>query len=95
MFSFSKYPNRSWGPSDLLLHGYVGALSPGVKRLGVRLTTLLHLVPRLRISGASPPLLPTVYVTLFHNELFLKDYMKFQLDVMFNGDDKLIGITVY
>jgi hypothetical protein len=34
-----------------------GALTPGVKRgRGVKLTTHLHLVPRLRIHGAIPPL---------------------------------------
>jgi hypothetical protein len=58
--------------------------------MGLRLTTYLHLVPRLRISGASPPFPPTIYITLFHNELILKDYMKCHLDIMLNGDDKLI-----
>jgi len=33
----------------------IGALSPGLKQSGVNLTTDLHLVSRLRTSGATPP----------------------------------------
>jgi len=33
-----------------------GALTPGVKRPGMKLTTHLHLVPRLRMRGAIPHL---------------------------------------
>jgi hypothetical protein len=60
IFFFPKYPKR--------LCGWVcGGCSPGVKRLGLRLTTHLHLVPRLRITGASPPLPPSISATLFHS----------------------------
>jgi len=41
---FSKSPVRLWGPPSLLFGGYRGQ--------GVKLTTHLHLVPRLRTSGA-------------------------------------------
>jgi hypothetical protein len=47
--------------------GYVVAVLRGAKRLGLRLTTHLHLVPRLRITGASVPLAPIISATLFHN----------------------------
>jgi len=32
-----------------------GALSPGVKRVGCETDHYLHLVPRLRMCGATPP----------------------------------------
>jgi hypothetical protein len=48
------------GPTQLLVQWVPGALSLGVKRPGVKLTTQLHLVPRSRMSGAIPPL--PVYV---------------------------------
>jgi hypothetical protein len=40
----------------------IGALTEVLSGRGVRLTTHLHLVPRLRIRGAIPPL--TQYVSL-------------------------------
>ena len=49
-FSSPKCQDLFWGPPILLLNGYWGSL-PGLKCWGVKLTTHLHLVPRLRISG--------------------------------------------
>jgi hypothetical protein len=40
----------------------IGGSHPGVKRPGVKLTTRLHLVPRLRIRGAIPPLSQYVFM---------------------------------
>jgi hypothetical protein len=37
-------PNRLWGPPNLLSDGYRGALSPRVKKQGVKVTTHLQLV---------------------------------------------------
>jgi hypothetical protein len=52
-------PNRRdllWGPTSLLFSGY-RAFFPWDKAAGnVRRTTHLHLVPRLRMDGAVPPL---------------------------------------
>jgi len=42
---------RPWGPPSLLFNGYRGSLAR-VKQLGVNVTTHLHPVPRLRMSGA-------------------------------------------
>jgi len=39
-----------------------GDLSSGVKRPGVELTPHLHLVPKLRLRGAIPPLLQYVFM---------------------------------
>jgi hypothetical protein len=38
-----------------------GAISPGVGSRGVKLTTHLHLVPRLRMRRAMPPTPPTFF----------------------------------
>jgi hypothetical protein len=40
----------------LLLSGYLGSFPLGQSGLGVKLANLLHLIPRLRMSGAVPPL---------------------------------------
>ena len=45
-FPSSKRPYRLWDPPNLLIGGY----------WGVNVTTPLHLMPRLRMSGAIPPL---------------------------------------
>jgi len=45
-------PNRLCGPPSLPSSGYRGLLTG----LGVKLTNQFHLAPRLRISGATPPL---------------------------------------
>ena len=52
-----KRSERMWGPSASYLVGSGGISSMGVKRLGMKLTTYLHPVLRLRMSGAVP-LLP-------------------------------------
>jgi hypothetical protein len=49
-FSSPSRPDRLWGPPGLLFSGY-RRLFPRVK-----LTTHPHLVPRLRMCGAMPPL---------------------------------------
>jgi di/tricarboxylate transporter len=47
--SSPKYPDRLWGPSNLLFNTY--RLFFIVKRSDVKLTTQLHLILRLRMSG--------------------------------------------
>jgi hypothetical protein len=49
-FFTSKRPARLWGPPSILFNWYRGGNSWGFK------VTHLHLVPRLRIGGALPPL---------------------------------------
>jgi hypothetical protein len=46
-------PSPDWPPPSLLFNG---AFSLGVKWPEVKLTTRLHLVPRLRMCEAVPPL---------------------------------------
>jgi len=50
-FSPPQCPNRLWGPHSLLSNWY--RMQSG---RGVKLTTHLHLAPRLRMRGAIPPL---------------------------------------
>jgi hypothetical protein len=50
------------GPAKLPIQWVPGALSLGESSRGVKLTTHLHLVPRLRIREAIPPL-PHVYMS--------------------------------
>jgi hypothetical protein len=62
-----------------------GALSPGVRGWGVKLTTHLHLVPRLRKREAIPPLPQYVFMAwclvkhrgnfIFPRLIFLKLYL--------------------
>jgi len=60
-FSSPKCPDWLWGPHCFLFCGYwEGVLSPGVD---MKLTTHLHLVPRLRMGGAKPLLHLYVLVT--------------------------------
>jgi hypothetical protein len=47
--------DRLWGPPSLLTNSFRG-LSSGVKRQGIKLTTHLHVVPRLKMRGAIPSL---------------------------------------
>jgi hypothetical protein len=51
------------GPTQPPLQKVLGALSPGWRCQGVKLTTYIHLVPRL-MRGAIPPLL--LYFMLWH-----------------------------
>jgi hypothetical protein len=49
-FSLPLQRERLWGPPSLLSNGHHGLLPPAVK-----LTTHVHLMPRLRRRGAIPP----------------------------------------
>jgi hypothetical protein len=42
-------PDRTWGPHLLICTGYRGLFPWGLSGWGVKLTTHLHLVPRLRM----------------------------------------------
>jgi hypothetical protein len=48
--------DRFWESPKPLYSGYRGALAPGSSGRGVKLTTHLHLIPRLRIRGDITPL---------------------------------------
>jgi hypothetical protein len=50
------------GPTQPPFQWVPGALSLGVSGRGVKLTTHFHLVPRLRVSGAIPPLLQYTFM---------------------------------
>jgi hypothetical protein len=54
LFSSPKRLDRLWGPSSLLINGYRGALSWEQSCRGFMLTTHLHLLPRLWMSGVIP-----------------------------------------
>jgi hypothetical protein len=53
-FFSSPRPDRLWGPTQPPIQWVPGALSLGVKRSGVKLTTELHLVLKPRKRGAIP-----------------------------------------
>jgi hypothetical protein len=56
-FQFSPpHPDRLWGPHRFSYPVVPEALSRGVKGQGRELTTHFHLVLRLRMRGAIPPL---------------------------------------
>jgi hypothetical protein len=55
-FLFTTIFIMALGPTQPPIQWVPGALSLGVKRPGVMLTTHLHLVPRSRVCGAIPPL---------------------------------------
>jgi hypothetical protein len=55
-FSSPLRPDRLWDPPSLLANEYQGLFSWGYSDRGVILTTHLHLVPRSRMCGATPPL---------------------------------------
>jgi hypothetical protein len=61
-FSLPPRPERLWGPPSLLSNGYQGLCPWGQSGRGVKLTTHLHLVPRLRMRGAVPPLFLYVFM---------------------------------
>jgi len=54
--SFSKHSNRWWVPPSLPFSGYWELFPQRYKSWYVRPTTLLHLVPKSRINGTTPPL---------------------------------------
>jgi hypothetical protein len=60
-FSSPKCPNQVWDPFSLLFQENQDSF-PKVKKPGVKLTTHLHLVSRLRVQGAIP-LLPLYVFT--------------------------------
>jgi hypothetical protein len=53
--SSPKRPDRLWCSTTPLFNGYRGVF-PGGSGRGLKLTTCLHLVPRLRMNGAVPSL---------------------------------------
>jgi hypothetical protein len=55
-FSSPPRPDRLWGPTDLLSNGYRRLFHREWSSWGVNLTTHIHLMPRLSIHGAIPPL---------------------------------------
>jgi hypothetical protein len=57
IFLFTTASRPALGPTQPSIQWVPGALSLGVKRPGVKLTTRLHLVPRSRMHGAILPLL--------------------------------------
>jgi hypothetical protein len=50
------FPDRLWGSSSPVFNGYRGLLLRELRLRGVKLTTNLHLMSRLRMRGAIPPL---------------------------------------
>jgi hypothetical protein len=53
IYSSQKHPDQLGGPPSLLFSDYVDAFLE-VKQQGMKLTTHLHLVLMLRITGAIP-----------------------------------------
>ena len=51
--SSPKRPDRIWDPPSILFSGYHGSFM-GYSGHGVKLTTVLQLLPRLRMRGALP-----------------------------------------
>ena len=61
-FLSRKRPNRLWGPPCLLFSGYRGYFA-GVSYRGVKLTSYLHLMPRLWMGGTNPIVPPYTCLT--------------------------------
>jgi hypothetical protein len=57
-----RVQNGSGAPSSLLSNGYQGIYPWGQSGMGVKLTTHLNLVPRLRMHGVIPPVSQYVFV---------------------------------
>jgi hypothetical protein len=53
-----------WGSPTLLSNGYRALFSLEKRDRNVKLTTRLHLIPRLRMCGAVPPLLIRLHVVV-------------------------------
>jgi hypothetical protein len=62
IFLFTTTFRVPLGPTQSPIQWVPEALSLGVNRRGVELTTHLHLVPRSRIRGAIPPLPQYVFM---------------------------------
>jgi hypothetical protein len=56
VFKFPPPLGRPWGPSSVITSGCLEFLSRGISSRSIKLTTHLHLVPRLRLRGAIPAL---------------------------------------
>jgi hypothetical protein len=65
-FSFPQGSDRLENPPTLPSSGYRRFIPPELSDYKVMLTTYLDLVPRLRISGATPPLAYMYAYTIIH-----------------------------
>jgi len=59
--SSPQRPDRLWGPPSILYSAYRELFPSGQSGRGMGLNTHLHLMPRLRIRGAIPPL-PILFI---------------------------------
>jgi hypothetical protein len=84
---FSTAPRPALGPTQPPIQRVPVVLPPGIKRLGLILTTHLHLVPKVKNSGAIPPLPPHVFVvqcSIKHRDNYTFFYQKISKS---SGDD--------
>jgi hypothetical protein len=65
ILSSAKVPDWLWGATCLLFGECQGSFLE-LKREGLKLTTHLHLLPRLRMSGAIPILLLYAFIITFY-----------------------------
>jgi hypothetical protein len=65
-FSSPQVPDRPWGPSSLLSNVYWRLFPRGLSGQGVKMTTCPHLVPRLKMSGSTPPLPRRLHDVVFN-----------------------------